>query len=334
MSQFNAIDLSTLPKPDVIEVLDYEALFNQRKAEFNALQPLLLDESFQPKILPAQLLTEPDGTQYWKVPVDSNAGLFYLGLESEPLARLLQVDIYRELLLRQRVNDAAHSVMIAYAVATDLDNIGARYGVIRLTITPEDLNAVPPVAAVYESDDAFRKRILLSLEGLTTAGSEGSYIFHALSADGLVKSVSAVSPEAAQVTITVLSHEGNGTADNDLLATVTAALNSENVRPITDELTVQSAEILEYELIADITFYAGPSHAVVLELIASEWSKFAEKSHTVGFSIEESAVLAVLHQSGVWKVEVTSPTLPLVVTDAQAAYCTAVTLNDIGNHNG
>jgi phage-related baseplate assembly protein len=327
MSQFNAIDLSRLPKPAVIQKLDYEALFAARKTEFNALSPLLLDENYQPKILPAVLYQEPDGTQFWKVPVDANAGLYYLALESDPVTRLLQVDIYRELLLRQRVNDAAHSVMIAYAVGSDLDAIAARYGVMRLLITP----ATNTTAAIYESDDAFRNRTLLSMEGLSTAGPEGSYIYHTLSADGRVKSVSAVSPEPAEVTVTVLSHVGNGTASPELLAIVNAALNADDVRPITDIVTVQSAEIIEYDLVANIQFYKGPSHEPVLELVAEKWAEFADRSHTVGFSIEESAVHAALHQQGVWKVVIVSPELPIIVTDSQSAYCASVTLNDVGN---
>lgn len=348
MSSFNAIDLSTLPKPDVIETLDYEVLFAQRKAEFNALSPLLLDDNLQAVVLPAQLLQEPDGTLFYKVPVNSDAGLFYLNLESDPITRILQADVYRELLLRQYVNDSAHAVMIAYAVGTDLDNIAARYGVKRLLITA----AVDTTPAVYESDEAFRRRTLLSIEGLSTAGPEGAYIYHALTADGLVKDAAVdhvtfhvnsgaividhdahlITPEPGMVVVTVLSNTGNGVADNVLLDSVNSALNSEQVRPLTDRVTVRSAEIIEYDLVANITFQEGPSHIPVLELIASKWAEFAKKSHAIGFDIEDSAVKAALHQSGVWKVEIVSPSLPLALENYQAAYCLSVTLNDVGNH--
>lgn len=327
MSKFTAIDLSTLPKPSVIENLDYEALFLAKKREFNALQPLLLDADFQPVVLPAQLMQEPDGTLYYKVPVNEQAGLFYLNLESEPIARLLQADVYRELLLRQRVNDSAHAVMLAYAVGSDLDNIAVRYGVKRLVIA----TATQTDAAVYESDDALRKRTLLSLEGLSTAGPEGAYIYHALSADGRVKDARAVSPVAGQVVVTILSHEGNGAASEELLDVVRLALNHEDVRPITDEVIVQSADIIEYQLNANITFFDGPSHKPVLDLIASRWLDYSTQAHSIGFSLEESAVMSALHQSGVWRVDVLSPTLPFDIGIYQAAYCTEAKFNDLGN---
>lgn len=38
-----------------------------------------------------------------------------LAIESDPLNKLLEVCVYREMILRQRVNDAAKGVMIAYA---------------------------------------------------------------------------------------------------------------------------------------------------------------------------------------------------------------------------
>lgn len=348
MSQFNAIDLSTLPQPDVIQLLNYEELFNQRKTEFNALAPLTLDSDLQPKAVQAEIVVDPDGLQYWKIPVDSAAGLFYLALESEPVVRLLQADVYRELLLRQMVNDTAHATMIAYATDADLDAIAARYNVTRLLITP----ATNTADAVYESDDALRKRTLLSLEALNTAGSRGSYLYHALSADGRVKDVGVdhvtfhvtdgaividhdanlPTPEPGKVAITVLSHSGNGVAAVALLDIVEAALNDDRVRPLTDRLSVRSAEIVEYALEANITFYEGPSHAPVLALINQRLTEFLSSAHKVGFSLEESALHSVLHQNGVYKVEVVSPVLPFVIQNHQAGFCTGITLNDMGNH--
>jgi phage-related baseplate assembly protein len=327
MTNFNAIDLSTLPPPAVVEALNYEALFAARKIEFNALSPLLLDDHLQPLVMPAQLITDPDGSLWYKIPVDNMAGLYYLSLDSDPVTRLLQADVYRELLVRQTVNDAAHATMIAYAIGADLDNIAARYGVRRLLITA----ATDTTPAVYEEDVAFRKRTLLSLEGLSTAGPKGAYIFHALSADGRVKDARAVSTAPAQVTVTILSYEGNGAASADLLSVVHTALNADDVRPISDEVIVQTAEIVEYDLIANITFFPGPSHQPVLDLIRAKWTDYAVISHRIGFSLEDSAVKAVLHQQGAWRIEVVSPVLPLAVGQFQAAFCRSVTLIDKGN---
>lgn len=132
----NVIDLSQLPAPLVVESRDYETLLAERKAAFIALYPL----------------------------EEQNAVMQTLTLESEPITKLLQESTYRELVLRQRVNEAAQAVMVAYANSGDLDQLGANNNVSRLVITPANNEAIPPVAAVMESDTDFRLRIPQAFE--------------------------------------------------------------------------------------------------------------------------------------------------------------------------
>jgi phage-related baseplate assembly protein len=44
-----------------------------------------------------------------------------LALESEPIVKLLQENAYREVIWRQRVNEAAQAVTLAYSAGRDLD---------------------------------------------------------------------------------------------------------------------------------------------------------------------------------------------------------------------
>ncbi|ODK48592.1 baseplate J/gp47 family protein, partial [Salmonella enterica] len=224
------IDLSQLPPPQIVDVPDFEALLAERKAAFVALHPA--DEQ--------------------------EAVMRTLALESEPVTKLLQENTYREILLRQRINEAAQAVMVAYSMGNDLEQLAGNCNVKRLTVVPADNDAVPPVAAVMESDEALRQRIPAAFEGLSVAGPTGAYEFHARSADGRVADASATSPAPAEVVLTVLSREGDGTAGADLLAVVEQALNSEKVRPVADRLTVRSAEIIPYSVDATIFLYPGP----------------------------------------------------------------------------
>ncbi|EAM2931810.1 hypothetical protein CRW07_21260 [Salmonella enterica] len=171
------IDLSQLPAPQIVDVPDFETLLAERKAEFVALHPK--DEQ--------------------------EAVMRTLELESEPVTKLLQENAYRELLLRQRINEAAQAVMVAYAIGSDLDQLAANYNVKRLTVTPADNDAAPPVAAVMESDEALRLRVPAAFEGLSVAGPTAAYEFHVRSADGRVADASATSPAPAEVVLTVLT---------------------------------------------------------------------------------------------------------------------------------
>ena len=210
------IDLSQLPSPDVVETIDYETLLAARKARFVSLYPA--DEQ-------AEIAAT-------------------LALESEPVVKLLQENAYREIVLRQRVNDAARAVMLAYAVGTDLDHLAALFGIRRLTITPADPEH--DVAAVMESDTDLRARTQLAPQSLSVAGPEGAYVSHARNADGRVLDASAVSPAPCEVLVSVLARDGDGTADPALIAAVAAALQADDVRPLTDKVTVRGAEILRY----------------------------------------------------------------------------------------
>jgi len=289
----SSVDLSQLPAPEIVDVPDFETLLAVRKAAFVALYPA--DEQ--------------------------DAARRTLALESDPVVKLLQENTYREILLRQRINEAAQAVMVAYALSSDLDQLAANYGVGRLVATPADDNAVPPVAAVMETDDELRRRVPQAFEGLSVAGPTAAYEFHARSADGRVADVSATSPAPATVVITVLSREGNGASPADLLAVVDAALNDENIRPVADRVTVQSAAIVPYEINATLYFYPGPEAEPILAAARARLEKYIASQTRLGRDIRRSAIFAALHVEGVQRVELESPAQDVVLDKTQAAWC-------------
>jgi len=297
------IDLSQLPAPDVVETLDYETLLAERKATLISLYP----ESEQAAI--ARTLT----------------------LESEPMVKLLQENAYREVLLRQRVNEAAQAVMVAYALSNDLEQLAANYNVQRLIITPADVDAVPPVAAVMESDADLRQRIPAAFEGMSVAGPTGAYEYHAASASGLVADASAISPAPAEVIVTILSRDGDGTASPALLATVSAALNDDEVRPVADRVTVQSAKIVNYQIEATVFVYPGPAIEPILADAQKRLLAYINEMRRLGRDIRRSAIYAALTTQGVQRVELASPSGDVVLDKTQAANCTAYTITSGGS---
>ncbi len=82
--------------------------------------------------------------------------------------------------------------------------------------------------------------------------------------------ISVISPEPACVTVSVLSRENNGVASDELLAIVRNALNDEDVRPVADRVTVQSAKIVDYKIIASQHLYPGPESEPVLSAAKSK----------------------------------------------------------------
>lgn len=292
------IDLSQLPPPVVVEPLDFETLFNERKEVFIALYP----EEEQDVIRRT------------------------LSLESEPITMLLEENCYRELLLRQRVNEAARAVMVAYSVGSDLDQLAANFNVERMITTPEDNSLVPHVPAEMESDAELRNRTSQAFEGLSVAGPAAAYEFFGLSADGRIADISATSPAPACVTISVLSREGDGTASRELIGIVTNVLNDEEVRPVADRVIVQTAKIVPYEINANLYIYPGPEAEPIRWASEKKLQTYIAEQRRLGRDIRLSAIYAALHVEGVQRVELMQPTADIVLDDTQASHCTGYTI--------
>ncbi|XHR29611.1 MAG: baseplate J/gp47 family protein [Chthoniobacteraceae bacterium] len=291
---FTPIDLSLLPAPTVVETLD-----------FDTIRDAMIDD-----------LQTRDTT-------------FTALVESDPAYKIIEVAAYRELLIRQRVNDAARAVMLAYAAGTDLEQLGGLFGVTRNVITPADSTAVPPTDAVMESDTDLRKRIQLSLEGLATAGPVGAYRFHALSISDVLD-VSITSPNPGDVLVSVLSRTGDGTPSAETLDEVRSALNAEDVRPLTDNVIVQGAELVKYSIQATIYTYTGPDPDTVISASQAAADTYVASQHKLGLDVTLSGIYAALHQSGVQRVALASPTADIVISPIQASYCTGITLTNGG----
>jgi phage-related baseplate assembly protein len=297
------IDLSQLPAPEIVEELDFETLLAERKATLISLYP----EDKQDAIART------------------------LELESEPIVKLLQENAYREVILRQRVNEAARAVMLAYANGNDLDVMAANNNTARLVLSPADDTTIPPTPAVMESDSDLRLRAQRAFEGMSVAGPVGAYEYHGLSADGRVADIAVESPSPACVTVTVLSREGNGTAGDDLIAIVTRALNDEDVRPVADRVTVQAAEIVPYQIDATLYFFPGPEAAPIKAAAEKQIQRYISAQHRLGRDIRLSAIYGALHVEGVQRVELASPLADIVLAKHQASYCTAYVLKDGGS---
>lgn len=295
---YTNVNLSQLPAPDVVEQIDFEVILAQMLAKLVELMPE-----------------------------------FTALVESDPAYKILEVCAYREVLIRQRANESAKAVMLAFAREGDLDQLGANVNVQRLVITPADPTTVPPTEAVMESDDDFRARIQLSFEGYTTAGSEGSYIYHAISADGDVRDASAISPIPGDVVVSVLSRTGDGTALPALLAKVTAALNAEDIRPMTDRVTVQSATIVPFAVEAVLTMYPGPDADVIRDAAMAALAKYIDSVHRIGYDVTRSGIMAALHQPGVQNVTLSQPSADIAIDDTEASYCTAENVTVAGSTN-
>lgn len=316
-----AIDLSDLPPPALVDQPDFETRLAAKIARL--------------------VTTLPE---------------FSALVESDPAIKLLESDSYDEMLLAQACNDAARQMLIAFATGANLEQLGAFYGVTRLVITAADPETGAP--AVMESDEELRRRILLAPHSFSVAGPERAYAYHAQSASGDVLDAGATSPESddivelvmgvladhaaagplvaamaaalgsavwpGTVIVSVLSRTGDGTAPGDTLDAVEAMLTDDAVRPLTDEVIVQSADIVEFLIAAQLWLYAGPDPDLILQTAIDSLNALLARARRLGRDIPRSAIVAALHVAGVQRVELTAPAADVVITPLQAAWATDI----------
>lgn len=295
-----AIDLSLLAPPDVVKQIDFEIILKEGLEDFY------------------QKMREVDPE-------------FPDLLESDPAMKLAQVFAYREMLVRQDANSQARSVLLAYAEGADLEHKAAERNLQRRIISP----ATDTTPEVKESNESLRKRVQLAPEGQTTAGSEGSYIFHGLNADVRVKDIYPYAPldetgnPMGICNIYVLSTEGDGEASEELINVVTAALNAKSIRPLTDRPLIYSASILNYSIEAEIFIDEGPDENIVLNSCYKAVDEYSKKSHAFNGGVSLSGIYQALHQPGVSRVNLISPAGNIDTSIGQVAYCTGINITRV-----
>lgn len=297
----SAIDLSKLPPPDVVELLDFEAILAERKASLIA-----------------------------RYPADQQAAIAAtLALESEPLTKMLQENAYRELILRARINSASVANMLAWAEKADLDNLVANWNVERLVVQRGSDTATPPIHTIMESDDALRERALLAWDALSVAGPREAYRYHARTADGAVMDAEPTSPSPGVVDVYILAATGDGTPSAELLTKVATYLTDEDRVPLTDNVHVKAAQVLPYPLTIRLFIpAAGPSAAAITAEAERRLLEVINPRRRIGVEVPRSLLDSALHVQGVTKVELVG-WADITPAKHQAAWCSGYTIEQV-----
>ena len=101
-------------------------------------------------------------------------------------------------------------------------------------------------------DDEFYDLMVQSMDGYSSGGSEGAYIYFAKRASETIADVVVNSPADGEVKIYCLLDNGN-IAGSEEKALVLAECNSEENRPMTDKVSVCDADVVTYTV--NMTYY-------------------------------------------------------------------------------
>jgi phage-related baseplate assembly protein len=273
------LDFATIPAPTIIEALDYETILQDLLDDLRAR-----DESYTAI------------------------------LESDPVVKLLEVVAARELILRQRVNDALQATLLRYATGADLDNLAAFYGVVR---------------QAEEPDSELRERTIERIKGSSTAGGAAWYRYQTLTADPRVKDAAVSSPAPGQVLINILSTENNGQASEDLIEAVEDVVLADDVRVITDTVAIEPATITTVNVAAQV-WLLPDAPSTVLDGIPQAMRDALAVEGGLGFDITQSWLISKIHVTGVQRVQLTTPTASVVCGPSAAPALGTITLTLAG----
>lgn len=259
MSRFSAIDLSLLAPPQLIETISFENILAAHKAYV---------------------------TEQWdalRVARPSLPALDTLGLETEPITIILEVLAYRETLLRSLVNDKARGLLLAYAIGTDLEHLGALYEVAKMP---------------GESDERYRRRIQLAPEAFSVAGPAGAYEFHALSVSLDIDDAHAYSPSDGRVTV-VLAGKNGAEVSDEIVRAVVDKFDRNDLVPLTDNVAVVKAERVFYDLALDLVIKRGPDPQTIKLGSDAAVRRYAAERYRIGAEVYGVGVTAAAKVGGV-----------------------------------
>lgn len=160
-----------------------------------------------------------------------------------------------------------------------------------------------------EDDESLRERIHEAPESFSNAGSSGAYAFWAKSTSALISDVAVDSETPGTVQVYVLL-KGGVLPEAEMLNAVLKTLSADNIRPLTDEVSVLAPQVESYDV--DLSYWIDLENQTIARQIteaaeAAVQDYIAWQSSRIGLDINPDELVYRLKSAGVKRVEVRSP---------------------------
>lgn len=304
MTQFTAIDLSKLPAPAVIEIVDFEDVLADMIARYSVAVPELAEN-----------------IQY----------------ESDPVRKLLEIAAYEKTLSNARVNSASKAVMLAFAKDADLDHLAALTPLerhdgetddsfrARVQLAPEAFSVAGPRGG-YEFH---ARKADPSVTDVYVDTFDLSFAAQTVEAQDLQQQIFTLIQEFSELTdqpplghvhVYVLAGPG-GDLPAVVSAKVLASVNHEDVRPLTDRVQVKAPAVVGYVILAELTVSAGPDPETVRLAAEAAVQSYVNAQAILGGRPTLSGISAALHVAGVVSVNLLDPVALPEISPRQVPVC-------------
>ncbi|MDX8367791.1 baseplate J/gp47 family protein [Cytobacillus sp. IB215665] len=159
-----------------------------------------------------------------------------------------------------------------------------------------------------EENDPYAERIRIAPESFSVAGPEGAYEYWAKTTSQEIVDVVVLSPTEGTVDIRVLLKNGE-LPSLELLDEVLVICSHKKVRPITDSVTTNVPDVINYN--ADVEYWILQSNASVLSAIQAnvedayqDYLKWQREK--MGRDVDLTELIAKLKEAGAYRVKVNS----------------------------
>lgn len=160
-----------------------------------------------------------------------------------------------------------------------------------------------------EDDENFAYRIYLAPSAYSVAGPVDAYIYHTKSYSTAIGDVEVTSPAPVEVEVRFLLADGSLPTDG-LCAEVAEYLSADNIRPLTDHITVLAPT--EHEFDIDFVYYINKSDAnraaSIHFMIMSAVKEYIEwQTHVIGRDINPDKMREKIIAAGAKRSEIRKP---------------------------
>lgn len=185
-----------------------------------------------------------------------------------------------------------------------------------------------------ESDTDLKERIFLAPESYTSAGSKGAYEYYVRTYDSTIEDVSITSPDPREVEIRCILADGE-LPQEEYINGLTAYLNSPDIKMLTDLISVQAPDTVNYNI--NMTYYINQSDSAsaltIQNAVNNAVSKYIMWQKTkIGRDINPDELVKLVKEAGAKRVIVTSPVFTTIGAD-EVAKLTAQTVTYGGLEN-
>ena len=194
-----------------------------------------------------------------------------------------------------------------------------------------------------ELDDRYRARIFMAHAQFSVAGSRAAYKYYVMSASERILDVAITAPKDGETgfglgLVKVCALYNSGTDDSvvpsaspeSVKSILQSTLVGDEKLPMNDTVELIDPTPADYVIDAELILYEGVDSELTRAAAKSSADQYAAKRGiSLGNDVVREQIIAKLQLNGVYKVNLISPAVDVLVSDTQFARCLSVNVRTV-----